>query len=208
MHSIEEFISRNQDYQKVADVPQELINKYEQMFNGKFPKEIVWIWQNMGFGVYEDGYLQFVNPKEYEFVFEYIDKRLDPTIVIGVSALGDLWLWEGNDNWTIAPDEGNRLSIINIRTLKKNVMGGGIDVDLNILIADEEDLEDTEVYDAKPYLDIKDDLPKLEYGQCYGYVPALALGGKKSNKNLQIVDAKSYIDIIGQAVGKIYDLGD
>lgn len=56
-----------------------------------------------------------------------------------------------------------------------------------------------------PYLDMKDKLPKLEYGQCYGYVPALSLGGKKSNKNLQIVDAK---DIIGQAVVKIIDLED
>ena len=53
----------------------------------------------------------------------------------------------------------------------------------------------------------EDKLPALEYGQCYGYVPALALGGKASNKNLQVVDAKSYIDIIGQAVGKIIDLG-
>lgn len=55
---------------------------------------------------------------------------------------------------------------------------------------------------------MKDKLPKLEYGQCYGYVPALALGGSRSIKNLQVVDAKSYIDIIGQSVGKIYDLED
>ena len=26
-------------------------------------------------------------------------------------------------------------------------------------------------------------MPKLEYGQCYGYVPALSLGGKASNNN-------------------------
>jgi len=63
-------------------------------------------------------------------------------------------------------------------------------------------------YKAKPYLQVKDKLPKLEYGQCYGYVPALALGGSRSIKNLQVVDAKSYIDIIGQSVGKIYDLED
>ncbi len=35
-----------------------------------------------------------------------------------------------------------------------------------------------------------------------------ALGGKASNKNLQVVDVKTYIDIIGQAVGKIIDLSE
>lgn len=60
--------------------------------------------------------------------------------------------------------------------------------------------------EQKPFLELREKLPKLAYGQCYGYVPALPLGGKASNKNLQVLDAKSYIDIIGQAVGKIIDL--
>ncbi|WP_409934783.1 T6SS immunity protein Tdi1 domain-containing protein [Aggregatibacter kilianii] len=55
---------------------------------------------------------------------------------------------------------------------------------------------------------MKGKLPKLEYGQCYGYVPALTLGGTKSNKNLKVVDTKSYIDIIGQSVGKIISYDD
>lgn len=54
---------------------------------------------------------------------------------------------------------------------------------------------------------MKEQLPKPQYGQCYGYVPALSLGGKASNNNLQIVDVKSYIEVIGQSVGKIIDLG-
>ena len=146
------------------------------------------------------------NPEEYDFVFDYIDKLLEPTIVWGITALGDLLLWEGNDNWTIAPDEGNRGAFMNIRFLKKEITGSDPSVYLDILINDEINL--VRDYKAKPYLQVKDKLPKLEYGQCYGYVPALALGGSRSIKNLQVVDAKSYIDIIGQSVGKIYDLED
>ncbi len=67
---------------------------------------------------------------------------------------------------------------------------------------------DKEYFDSRPYLNIKGKLPTLQYGQCYGYVPALALGGKASSKNLQVVDVKSYVDIIGQAVGKFIDLSD
>ena len=209
MNTIRQFIERNQHtYVKHSDAPKEVIEKYKKMYQGQsyFPEELIWIWENMGFGVYEDGFLQIVNPDEYEFVFEYIDKLLEPTVVWGVTALGDLLVWEGNDNWTIAPDEGNRIDLIDVSNLDNKVLGGAIDVDLNILLGDEDDLID--FYNAKPYLQIKGKLPKLEYGQCYGYVPALALGGTKSNKNLKVVDTKSYIDIIGQSVGKIISYDD
>ena len=209
MNTIQQFIERNQHtYVKHSDAPKEVIEKYKNMYQGQsyFPEELIWIWENMGFGVYEDGFLQIVNPDEYEFVFEYIDKLLEPTVVWGVTALGDLLVWEGNDNWTIAPDEGNRIDLIDVSNLDNKVLGGAIDVDLNILLGDEDDLID--FYNAKPYLQIKGKLPKLEYGQCYGYVPALALGGTKSNKNLKVVDTKSYIDIIGQSVGKIISYDD
>lgn len=151
-------------------------------------------------------FLQLVNPDEYEFVFDYIDKLLEPSIVFGITALGDLLIWEGNNNKTIASDEGNRVKIINIRTYKScalDIFRGAIDI-----FFDDYLIAKKEYFDSKAYLDVKDKLPKLQYGQCYGYVPALALGGKASNKNLQVVDAKTYIDIVGQAVGKIIDLSD
>ena len=209
MNTIQQFIERNQHtYAKHSDAPKEVIEKYKKIYQGQsyFPEEMIWIWENMGFGVYEDGFLQIVNPDEYEFVFEYIDKLLEPTVVWGVTALGNLLVWEGNDNWTIAPDEGNRYSFIDVNELKDSVDSSRVDVFLNILVNDEEDL--TEDFAAKPYLQIKGKLPKLEYGQCYGYVPALVLGGAKSNKNLKVVDTKSYIDIIGQSVGKIISYDD
>ena len=209
MNTIQQFIERNQHtYVKHSDAPKEVVEKYKNMYQGQsyFPEELIWIWENMGFGIYEGGFLQIVNPDEYEFVFKYIDKLLEPTVVWGVTALGNLLVWEGNDNWTIAPDEGNRIDLIDVSNLDNKVLGGAIDVDLNILLGDEDDLID--FYNAKPYLQIKGKLPKLEYGQCYGYVPALALGGTKSNKNLKVVDTKSYIDIIGQSVGKIISYDD
>ena len=79
---------------------------------------------------------------------------------------------------------------------------------LNFTLGDETAIIDKEYFDSQPYLNIKGKLPALQYGQCYGYVPALALGGKASSKNLQVVDVKSYVDIIGQAVGKFIDLSD
>ncbi|MHC8440384.1 T6SS immunity protein Tdi1 domain-containing protein, partial [Bacteroides hominis] len=37
--------------------------------------------------------------------------------------------------------------------------------------------------------------------ECYGYVPALALGGSKSLDNIQVVKMLPYIDMIAQMIG-------
>ena len=209
MNPIDDFINRNKDtYQKVSDVPAELINKYKNIL----PEELIYVWETMGFGIYEDGFLQLVNPDEYEFVFEYVDKMLEPSIIWATTALGDLLMWEGNDNWTISPDEGNRVKMVNVRKCDSHVIGSSIDSTLNIFIDNfiEDDffIRSKNHFDAKVYLSIKGKLPALNYGECYGYFPALALGGSASVKNLKATDAKTYIDIIGQAAGKIVDLED
>ena len=114
------FEERNKNnYTKYGDVPIKTINKYKWVL----PDELLTIWQNMGYGIYEDGFIQFINPDEYEFVFDYIDKLLEPSIVFGVTALGDLLIWEGNNNWTISPDEGNRVLLINIRKCTSEILG-------------------------------------------------------------------------------------
>jgi hypothetical protein len=198
------FEERNRNsYKKAADVPKGVIDKWR----GLLPDELIKIWETMGFGIFDDGFIQLVDPDEYEFAFEYIDKLyLEPCIIYATTALGDLVMWEGNKNWRISETEGNRNVLINVRKCNCHVIGE-IDFVLDILLGDEYALASKKYFESKPYLDIRGKLPPLEYGQCYGYVPALAMGGSASAKNLKIVDTKAYIDIIGQAAGKIIDLG-
>lgn len=197
MESIQNFIVRNKDtYEKVSEVPKELIAKYETIL----PQELIYIWKTMGFGIYEDGYLQIINPEEWDFVFQYIDKILEPSVVIGITALGDLLFWEEEKSKKV-----DRAFLINIDNGTANAVTQ-ISSLLNLFI--NQFVEEKDYFDAKPYLQMKDKLPKLAYGQCYGYVPALPLGGKQSNKNLKVVEAKTYINLIGEAVGKIYGLED
>ncbi|MFK8296146.1 GAD-like domain-containing protein [Capnocytophaga canimorsus] len=202
---IQLFFDRNQDYIKHADVPQELIDKY----TGVLPEPILEVWRRTGFGIYEHGFVQFVNPDEWKFVFEYIDLINDPVIVIGITALGDLITWEGKG----LGGQGNHINVVFVNDCDDDVMS---DEDtaywlgsLNINRADESD-EDfgfyVEEYRSKNYQKIKRVLPPLKYGECYGYKPIPALGGKKSYKTLQVVDAKTYVDMVGQATGKIIDL--
>ena len=87
---IKNFIERNNGtYNKYKNISENTISKYISLFKGRFPEELIWIWRNMGAGVFEDGYLQIVDPEEYDFAFDYIDKLLEPCIIWGITALGD-----------------------------------------------------------------------------------------------------------------------
>ncbi|WP_172916013.1 GAD-like domain-containing protein [Capnocytophaga canimorsus] len=203
---IQRFFDRNQDYIKYADVPQELIDKY----TGVLPEPILEVWRRTGFGIYEHGFVQFVNPDEWEFVFDYIDLINDPVVVIGITALGDLITWEGKG----AGGQGNHINVVFVNDCDDDVVGGtdpafwlGYDFDVNMEDETHEDFHyNVKEYRSKNYQKIKRVLPPLKYGECYGYTPIPALGGKKSYKTLQVVDAKTYVDMIGQATGKIIDL--
>lgn len=203
---IELFFDRNKDYIKYSDVPNELISKY----TGLLPEPILEVWRRTGFGIYEHGFVQFVNPDEWEFVFDYIDVINDPVIIIGITALGDLITWEGLG----MGGQGNHINVIFINDCDDDVVGGkdpafwlGYDFDINMEDEAHEDFEyNVKEFRSKNYQKIKRVLPPLKYGECYGYTPIPALGGKKTYKTLKIVDAKTYVDMIGQAVGKIIDL--
>ncbi|UTC66568.1 MULTISPECIES: GAD-like domain-containing protein [unclassified Treponema] len=204
---IELFFDRNKDYIKYSDVPNELITKY----TGLLPEPILEVWRRTGFGIYEHGFVQFVNPDEWDFAFDYIDNIYDKSIVIGITALGDLLLWDIKNKNKL---NGDHIKIIFINDCDDDVVGGkdpafwlGYDFDINMEDEAHEDFEyNVKEFRSKNYQKIKRVLPPLKYGECYGYTPIPALGGKKTYKTLKIVDAKTYVDMIGQAVGKIIDL--
>lgn len=210
MHvELEQFFLRNMgDYIKHSDVSDKLIQKY----TGILPEPILEVWRRTGFGIYEHGFIQFVDPEEWDFVFEYIDLINDPAIVFAITALGDLLIWEGMG----LGGQGNHVNLVFVNDCDDHVIGGtdpafwlGIDFNVNRPEEEDEDFDYyMKVYRAQNYHKVKATLPPLKYGQCYGYAPLPALGGKKSWKSLQVVDAKTYVDMIGQAVGKIIDLAD
>lgn len=142
------FEERNKsNYVKHIDISSDVLNK----FRGILPEALINIWKSMRFGIYEDGFLQLVNPDEFDFVFDYIDKLLEPSIVFGITALGDLLIWEGNKNWTISEDEGNRVKIINIMKCKSralNTFRGTFDV-----FFDEYFISHKDYFDSKAYLE-------------------------------------------------------
>lgn len=174
------------DFKKVKEVENELIKKYK----GKLPDEILDIWREYGFGTFYNDYLKIIDPEEYQELLENSYFLGDVSIPIMVTAFGDLITWEKN----------KYVGIVKYRYGVNDVIEAGFDFfidDVQFGLLDEKHLS------IKQYNDAIKKIGELEYDECFGYVPLLALGGKESVDNLKKVKIREHIALITEMVGEI-----
>lgn len=81
-----------ENFIKEADMPQEVIEKYEK----QVPAELVQIWQEDGLGTFLDGYLKVINPDDYLELLQDSYFRGGVAFPMFVTAFGDIITWEEN----------------------------------------------------------------------------------------------------------------
>lgn len=164
------------------------------------PKELVTLWQEVGLGIFCNGVFRIVSPDDYQdFVDTYIEDKeryFEYSLPFMTTAFGDVFVWVKdifqNREYAI---------FINVRSGNWSIITSRIDLLFSLYMADEKWLKkffDLKVTDFSKLTD-KLGIPKVD--ECFGYVPALALGGSKSLKNVQIVKMLPYIEIIAQMIG-------
>lgn len=179
-------INEINDFKTIKEVDKETIEKYR----GKLPDEYLDIWQEHGCGTFYGGYLKIIDPEDYRDLLEnsyFLGNRAIPFLA---TAFGDLIIWEDN----------KYVVIVKYRYGERSVIESGFDFfmdDILFGVLDEKYLS-IKQYDAavKKY-------GELEYDECFGYVPLLALGGKESVDNLKKVKMKEHIELIYSMVGGI-----
>lgn len=191
----EEFLSQNMECARQA-VDKAFIAKYANIA----PKELVTLWNEVGLGIFCNGLFRIVSPDDYQdFVDTYIEDKeryFEYSLPFMTTAFGDVFVWVKdifqNREYAI---------FINVRSGNWSIITSRIDLLFSLYMADEKWLKkffDLKVTDFSKLTD-KLGIPKVD--ECLGYVPALALGGSKSLKNVQIVKMLPYIDIIAQMIG-------
>ncbi len=174
------------DFNKVEDVNEGLIKEYED----KLPVEIIDIWREYGLGTFYNGYLKVINPNEYQELLKRSYFQGDVSIPIFATAFGDLITWEKNQF----------LGIVQYRYGENDVISDGFDFFMDDLKDGELDEEYLSIsqYDAavKKHGD-------LQYDECFGYVPILALGGKETVDNLKKVKIREHIAVITELAGEV-----
>lgn len=174
------------DYVKKYDVPEDLIKEYED----KLPNELIAFWKEYGFGTFYEGYLKTINPNNYKELIEKSYFQGDVSIPIFATAFGDLITWEKNQF----------VGIVKYRYGENDVISDGFD----FFFEDVTDGElDEEYLSIKQYKAATKKLGILEYDECFGYVPLLALGGKESVNNLKKVKILEHIALITEMTGEV-----
>lgn len=173
-------------------VPPSSIERYRN----KLPNQLLSYWEEHGWCGYADGLFWTVNPQEYEPVLDaWIGEtpfmENDAYHIIARSAFGELYLWgekTGNSLNIFAP--GAYCIPLSDKVAKK---------DINFamqLFFGELDRRSND-FQGMFALGL-DKLGKLHSSEMYGFVPALALGGKFSVENLQKLKAVEHLVILAQ----------
>ena len=170
-----------EDFVKVADAPEELVAGYE----GLLPEEILDIWREHGLGT-----LKVLDPREYQKLLEDTYWLGCVAIPVFATAFGDLITWEKNQF----------LGIVQYRYGDNDVISDGFEYFFEDLMDGE---FDEEYLSMRTYNAAVKKYGSLAYDECFGYVPLLGLGGRKSVNNLRKVKIREHIALIAQMVGGV-----
>lgn len=174
------------DFIKIEDVNEDLIKEYKE----KLPVEVMDIWRECGFGTFYNGYLKVINPNNYKELLVKSYFQGEVSIPIFATAFGDLITWEKN----------RYVGIVQYRHGENDVISSGFE----FFMDDVKDGEfDEEYFSIRQYNAAVKRLGNLEYDECFGYVPILALGGKESVNNLKKVKIREHIAVITELAGEI-----
>ena len=191
----EKFLSQNMECERqVAD------DAFLAKYANTAPKELITLWQEVGLGIFSNGLFRIVSPNDYQdFVDTYIEdreKQFEYSLPFMTTAFGDIFVW-------VKDIFQNReyVIFINVRSGDWDIVTSRMDLLFSLYIASEGCLKRNFELKVSDFHKLVERLGLPAKDECYGYVPALALGGSKSLDNIQVVKMLPYIDMIAQMIG-------
>lgn len=163
------------------DVPDDILRAYAS----RVPQTMLDFWKECGTGLWLDGYFQLCRPDRYQELVNMILKG-DPDfppeecVLIGFSAFGKLLIWN-NKNYYLSVSLYEKISYANCFSRDFPVLSKEKAISSGLMMID------SKAYDYRERTEKASPLFKralkklgsLAYGECYGFIPALKLGGRE-----------------------------
>jgi hypothetical protein len=146
------------------------------------PPALLRFWQDEGWGTYADGFLRMVEPAAYEPVLDDWLGLSERRATVLSSALGHLFVWAGGVAHMLDPHQGRVTKL----TDDVEILFGTVLCDDDVLAGLGRDL----------YVEALPRLGRPTPDECFGFVPALALGGARTAENLERVQAREHLAIL------------
>ena len=165
----------------------ELLNFANQML----PPEIVYLWQEYGFGDYGGGLIKVVDPRDYmHSLYSWLGGQDFHKIPIMVSAFGDIFYYRKLD------DTENDVSLLDIHYRKTEVCTWSYEEFFESYILDPDIQED--VLRKSLFDQATEKLGALQHNEAFFFVPALVLGGGEDIKYVKKGDASTHQHLLLQ----------
>ncbi len=154
-------------------------------FEGLLPIELLKFWASQGFSSYCGGLLWVTDPTDFEHVLEeWMDISKAP-LVFARTAWGGLYFWEDG-----------MAKVLHVWTGKVVKMTSEISLLFESSFTTESYLE--KALAASLFRDILKRLGPLGPDECYGFVPAIQLGGELQQASAHKVKLKEHLSILSQ----------
>lgn len=173
-----------------------------EAYRGRVPQSLLDFWEECGVGVWLDGRFQLVRPDRYQSLVEMILKG-DPdfppesSVLIGYGAFGTLLVWN-NKNYFLDINLVGKYAYTNHVSPKCWILPPDRKLPSELSRVDS-GYDFFEHGTAKPLFDrALKKCGKLSYGECYGFFPAVGLGGLGVLDEIRKVRAAEHFAIIAQ----------
>ncbi len=165
----------------------ELINEYKE----KVPYLLIEIWKTSGFGKYNNGLIEIINPKEYESnLWTWLGTVKENYTPFAITAFGEIFYYR-----KLSETEED-VCIVDIQYRKVETLIWSLESFFDDLLIHEEDkkLWLREELFQEAILEFED----LKNGDIFTFVPILAFGGAEELLSLNVGNACVYQDLVFQ----------
>jgi hypothetical protein len=177
-------------YQPGSDckpAPEEIIKQYEN----KVPESLIEIWKTSGFGKYNDGLIEFVNPVDFEDnLWAWLGREVPHYVPFAISGFGELFYYRK------LTEEEEDVCIIDIQYRKIETLVWSMDDFLDDFLTNE--TEQNIWLRENLFKEAITKNGKLEKHEVFTFTPILAFGGAEEIEYLQKGNAEVYQDLVFQ----------
>jgi hypothetical protein len=165
----------------------ETIERYRE----KVPESLIEIWKTSGFGKYNNGLIEFVNPADFEdSLWTWLGKEVPNYVPFAISAFGELFYYRR------ITEVDEDVCIIDIQYREIKTLIWSMKGFLEDLLLDE---EDRAVWlREKLFTEAFKQQGKLEKHEIFTFTPILAFGGAEEVEYLSKGNAQAYLDLVFQ----------
>jgi len=178
-----------------------------QYFSDKLPPRLLEYWKEYGFCGWGDGMFWIVNPADYQQILDlwlagtnFVGR--DNYYVIGRGAFGRLFIWGEKTGQSLDIETNYAMLFPSDSTVELQERGQETSVDLFFATRTKSSMEEEDQQGNPLFQKALDKLGPLGADELYGFVPALALGGANTLKNLQKVKVLEHLAFLAELGNK------